>query len=421
MSKLHHNERMNLNGLFGRRAGWLVLALAVSATARAQWTSWGGPNRDFTAASSGLRTEWPAEGPKKVWSRPLGEGYSSILADGDRLYTMYRGEKKERVVCLDAKTGETKWEHAYESDAAPGHVMEFGDGPRSTPLIAGDRIFTIGVSGKMYCLDKTTGKVFWSHDLWKDFGGTVLNHGYSSSPMEYKDHVIALVGGEGHAIVAFRKDDGSVAWKGLDFANSYSTPRIHKVGGEDQLITFMAAEAIGVNPATGELQWRFPHENQWKQNVSMPTLIGDMLFISSPEAGAKGLRLVKTGSSFEAQEVWSNRKVQFYHVTTVLNDGFVYGSSGAQAPNFMMGVNLKSGELAWRERGFAKANCLWADGRLIILDEDGNLALATAKPDGLKVLSKFDAVEGVAWTVPTLVGKTLYVRDKKTLTAYDLG
>jgi outer membrane protein assembly factor BamB len=399
-----------------------VCALGLlSSPASAQWTSWGGPRADFSADCSGLKTEWPESGPKKLWSRALGEGYSAVLVDGDRLYTMYRGESKERVVCLDAKSGETRWEHAYDSDPAPGHVSEFGDGPRATPLISGDRIYTIGVSGSMHCLDKNSGKVHWSKELWKDLGGTVLNHGYSSSPIEYKDTVIVLVGGNGHGIVAFKKEDGAVAWQGTDFDNSFSTPRIYKLRGEDQLITFMAREVAGVDPSSGRLLWSFPHENQWRQNISMPVLIEDVLFISSPEAGARGLKLSRKGEGFDVEEVWSNRKVQFYHVTTVEAGGFVYGCSGGQAPHFMMGVNHKTGELAWRERGFSKANTILADGWLLILDEDGNLALATARPDGLTVHAKVDVVEGVAWTVPTLVGKTLYVRDKKSVSAYDMG
>ncbi|MEK6675251.1 MAG: PQQ-binding-like beta-propeller repeat protein [Planctomycetota bacterium] len=401
-----------------------VLLLTVASTAgmvNAQWTQWGGPHADFITDSKGLAQEWSSDGPKKLWSRSLGEGYSAILVDDGNLYTMYRGDSKERVVCLNSKSGETVWEHGYDSAPRPGHVMEFGDGPRATPLIVGDRLYTIGVAGQMHCFDKKTGKPIWSHDLWTEFDGNVLNHGYSSSPFAYKDTVIVLVGGKDQSIVAFKQTDGSVAWKNQSFANSYATPRILKILGEDQLVTFMATEVIGVDPNNGELKWSFPHENTWKQNISAPILIDDILFISSPDAGAKGLKLAKEGGKFTVTEKWSSRKVQFYHVTTVQRGEYVYGSTGTQSPAFMMGINAKTGELKWRERGFSKANCLWADGRLVILDEDGNLALATAKPEGLTVHSKAKVAESVSWTVPTLVGKTLYLRDKKTITALDLG
>jgi outer membrane protein assembly factor BamB len=399
-----------------------VLAWTLSVQfASAQWTQWGGPHFNFTADSKGLASEWSTDGPKKLWSRPLGEGYSAVLVDGGKLYTMYRAENKERVVCMDAQTGAGVWEYAYDGAPREGHVAEFGDGPRATPLLAGDRLYTIGVSGKLHCLDKNKGTVNWTHDLWTDFGGSVLNHGYSSSPILYKDTVIVLSGGTDQSIIAFHAKDGKVAWKGLSFGNSYSTPRIFKVHGEDQLVTFMATEVIGVDPNNGELKWQFPHENQWKQNISMPILMDDILFISSPDAGARGLKISKEGGRFSVAEAWATRKVQFYHVSTVHVGDFVYGSTGTQAPAFLVGINMKTGELAWRERGFAKSNCLLADGRLIVLDEDGNLALATAKPTGLTVHSKAKVSQAVSWTVPTLVGKTLYVRDKKNLIAFDLG
>lgn len=398
----------------------VVAAEGVSSVC-GQWTQWGGPKCDFSVDTSGLAKEWPSEGPKKLWSRPLGDGYSAVLADDGLLYTMYRADEKERIICLDARTGETKWEHAYGCDARPGHVMEFGDGPRATPLIVGDRLFAIGVSGIMHCLDKKTGQPHWMHDLWTEFEGNILNHGYSSSPLAYKDMVIALVGGKDAAIVAFKQGDGALVWKGMSFENSYSTPQILRIGGEDQLVTFMASEVIGVNPDTGVLLWSHPHENQWKQNVSLPVMIGDILFISANDAGSKGLKILKKGEKYEVEEAWSQRKVQFYHVNTVHVGEYIYGCIGARQPAFMVGVNARTGEMLWRERGFAKANCLLADGKLIILDEDGQLGLATAKPDGLTVHSKVKISDSVCWTVPTLVGKTLYFRDKKEIAAFDLG
>jgi len=411
----------------------LVLAtigLSASCTTRHQpltslptesWTQWGGPNQDFRAPTAELADSWPEEGPKKLWSRDLGEGYSAILVEDGRLYTMYRDEDKEVVIALDAGDGETIWEHRYDHAPAEGHITQYGKGPRSTPMIDGDRIYTIGVAGKMHCLNKKDGKVLWSHELWgEEFGGSFLNHGYSSSPVAYKDTVLALVGGEGHSIVAFNKKDGSVAWQALDYKNSYSTPRIYDVGGQDQLIVFMAEALIGIDPSNGELAWEYPHQNQWGQNINMPVMVDGHLFMSSLEAGAKGLKLTRNGAKTEVEEVWTSRKIQFYHVTSVREGDYVYGSTGGQV-SFMSAVNVKTGEIAWRKRGFAKANVVYADGRLIILDEDGKLALTTATPEDLTVHSEVSLLDKVAWTVPTIVGKTMFVRDKTNILALDLG
>jgi len=406
--------------------GLFVLAFAVSAqTARAQWTQWGGANQDFRVDAKGLAAKWPESGPKQLWKRELGDGYSAILADGGRLYTMYRADDKEIVIALDAATGKTIWEHKYDSGPAEGHVHEFGDGPRSTPLIVNDRLYTIGVSGTMHCLNKEDGTPYWKHELWTDeqFGGNKLNHGYASSPVPYKNTVIVLVGGKGSSIVAFDQTDGKVVWKSLDFQSSYSTPKLINLDGEDQMVTFMADEIIGFNPTNGEMKWRVAHGNQWKQNVCMPVwhAPSKTLVLSSPEAGAKGLRLTKNGDKTEVEEIWSTRKIQFYHVTSVGVDDFVYGTTGTQAPAFFAALNVKTGEVAWRERGFAKSTCLYADGKFIVLDEDGQLALASATPKGLTVDSKTKILEKVTWTVPTLAGKSLFVRDKKNIMALDLG
>ena len=402
----------------------VAVALGIGiAGAGDSWTQWGGPHMNFKADSSELAEKWSDDGPRKLWARELGDGYSAILVDSGRLYTMYRADDKEIVVALNAKTGETIWEHAYEDSPREGHVAQFGSGPRSTPLISGKQIYTIGVAGRMHCLNKNTGKVVWSQELWGDeLGGNFLNHGYSSSPIAYKNTVIALVGGEGSSIVAFNKKTGKVAWKNLDFKNSYSTPRVLNVDGDEQLVTFMAEQLIGVDPDNGELKWQYPHQNQWGQNINMPALIDDKyMLLSSPEAGAKGIKLTSKDGKAEIEEVWSTRKIQYYHVTTVQNGDYVYGSTGTRTPAFMSAVNIKTGEIAWRKRGFAKANVVAADGRLIILDEDGKLYLTTATPEDLTVHSEAEVLERVAWTVPTIVGKMMYVRDKTNITAFDLG
>ncbi|MCH7631683.1 MAG: PQQ-like beta-propeller repeat protein [Planctomycetes bacterium] len=404
-------------------AGVVAVCLLATPSASAQWLQWGGPNQDFKADAKGLAASWPTDGPNKLWQRELGDGYSAILADAGRLYTMFRSDDKEAIISLDAKTGKTIWEHRYDSSPREDHAHEFGDGPRSTPLIAGDRLFAIGVEGKMHCLDKKSGKVYWKRDLWTEFEGNVLNHGYASSPIAYKNTVITLVGGKGAGIVAFDQASGDVVWKNQDFENSYSSPKIIRVDGEDQLVTFMAEQIIGVDPNSGALKWEYPCANRWKQNVCMPTWdeASNTLFFSASQVGSRGLKLKRDGDKTKVEEIWFTRKIHLYHVTSVKIGDYVYGSTGNRAPNFFSAINMKTGEIAWRERGFAKATCVLADGRIIILDEDGNLALVTATPDKFTVHSRFELFDKVAWTVPTIVGKTMYVRDKEKIMALDIG
>ncbi len=386
------------------------------------WTQWGGPGGDFRAPARGLATRWPEGGPETLWRRELGDGYSAILFEDGRLYTMYRAGDEEVVICLDAETGETVWERRYRHAPYQGH-RGYGTGPRSTPLLAGDRLFTVGITGKLQGLSKDDGTVFWSRELWGDeFRGNRLGHGYSSSPVAYKDTVIVTAGGDNASLVALDQSTGEVRWRALSFANSHSSPRLVQLAGERQLLAFMAEELIAVDPDTGALRWRYPHGNQWRHNISQPLVAGgDTVFLSSPQAGARGLRLSRDGEAIRVEELWHSRRIQLYHASAVLSGDWVYGSTGVTSPAFLTAINVRTGENGWRRRGFAKANVVEADGKLVILDEDGVLYLATATPEELVVHARAQLLGRVAWTVPTIVGETLYARDRKQILAVKLG
>ncbi|OWY70226.1 hypothetical protein B7486_15615 [cyanobacterium TDX16] len=401
----------------------LTAVAFVTSPANGQWGQFGGPAQDFKASCGTLATEWPDEGPKQLWSRDLCEGYSGIVIDGDVLYTMGREGDKETVLAINAKDGKTIWQQGYESPPREGHVREFGEGPRGTPTIDGDRIYTIGVSGKMHCLNKKDGEILWSHDLWEEYKGNFLNHGYSSSVFAYGDTAIALVGGKGHSIVAFDKKTGKEVWKGLDFDNSYSSPKLIKVDGEEHLVCFMASEVVAINPKNGKLLWSFEHKNRWGQNICQP-IIGDdhMVFITSVDtAGSKGLKLSKKDGKFEVEEVWANRKVAVHHSNAIRVGDYIYTSTGGQGPGLFFAVNAKTGDMAYRKRGFSKATLLMAGDKFLLLDEDGKLGLVEATPEKFDILAQAKVLDRVSWTVPTLVGTKLYLRDKKKLVALELG
>jgi len=402
--------------------GLSALGILVSA-AQAQWPQWGGPQQNFIVETAGLASAWPQEGPPKIWERELGEGYSGIVADGGTLYTLYRKGDEDVVCALNARTGETIWEYKYAAPPADGHIMEFNAGPRSTPLLAAGRLYTASCSGLLHCLDAKTGQVYWKHELWKEYQGSVLEHGYASSPIAYQNLIIVLVGGDDHAVMAFDQQSGDVVWKRHSYKNSYSSPKLINVDGEDQLAIFFSDRIIGVDPKNGDEKWSYEIGNQFNQNICMAELEPEsrILFFSTPEAGSRGCRLTRNGDDCALEEIWKTRKIQFHHVNSVRVGEHVYGSTGAGAPHFFAAINVKTGEVAWRERGFSKATCLYADGKFIILDEDGNLALARATPEKFELLSKAKVLGARAWTVPTLVGKTLYVRDSKQLIAFDLG
>jgi outer membrane protein assembly factor BamB len=403
-------------------ASLILCGFVVDIRAQSDWLQWGGPSRNFTTNSKGLAAAWPSTGPKRLWSRPLGAGHSAILVSGNTLYTMYNQGEQEVVIALAADTGKTIWEYKYDAPSPAGMDYEFGVGPHSTPLLVGGLLYTVGATGKLFALDKITGKVAWAHDLWTEYGGTKRGRGYSCSPIAYKNTVILTLGGPGQALIAFNQKDGTVAWKNQTLDMSPSSPIIVNVDGQDQLIAFLGKVVAGIDPNNGNLLWSHPHVTEWGLNISTPIWGNDnLLFISSAySGGSRVLKLTQKDGKTTVEELWFHRRMRLHHSTAIRIGDYIYGSSGDFGPSFLAAVNVKTGEIAYQDRSFPKSNLLLAEGKLIILDEDGNLALATATPTELKVISKVSVMRNLAWTVPTLVGTKLYLRDRHTIMALDL-
>jgi outer membrane protein assembly factor BamB len=406
------------------------LCVGLSTEAFADWPQWGGARRDFKSDAKGLATRWPAGGPRKLWERALGEGHSSIVSDGARLYTMYRKGASEYVVALDPASGRTLWEHEYAAPLLPKMDMSYGFGPHSTPLLAGELVCAVGTTGKLNCLNKTTGKRVWGHDLWQDFGGSRINVGYSSSPVAYKETIIVQVGGAGHGLMSFDRRDGRVRWQAHNFRNSSSSPLIIDVDGQPQLVAFMHEEVVGLDPEAGGLLWRHPVGAEWNFHFNISTPVwgeGNLLFVSAAYGtGGRVLRLSRAAAAVgqtattEVRELWQSERTRVHKENAIRLGNVVYASTGHLGPAFFTAIDVKTGRVLWQERAFSHASFLYADGKFIILDEDGTLGLATPTPTGLTVHARVELLNGTSWTVPTLVGTTLYLRDRKNIMALRL-
>ena len=400
-----------------------LLWLAVAATASASdWPQWGGAARDFKSDAKGLAAKWPEGGPKKLWSRELGEGYSAISMHEGRLYTMTRRGNQDVVVAMEAATGKTAWEYAYDAPFDPRADFTYGPGPHSAPLVVGEQVFTVGATGILHGIDRKSGKKLWSHDLLKEYQAYYRPQGFNCSPIAYKDTVIVLAGGPEAGVIAFNKKDGSVAWKKHSFKNASSSPILIRFEGQDQLVATMFEELVGLDPATGDLLWRHSVKTEYGLNVSTPIWGDDnVIFVSAAyDSGSRAIRLKRSGDKFETEEVWYSRLMRVHFGNTIRIGDVVYGSSGDFGPSPLTAIDMKTGQILWRNRGLVRASYVFADGRLIALDEDGNLALLNVAPQGATIISKVQILDRVAWTPPTLVGSTLYVRDRKQLMALDL-
>ena len=400
------------------------------------WRQWGGAARDFVVEGGPLAQSWPDTGPPVLWSRPLGTGHSGILAADGRLYTLYRPgngrgregpwEREETVVALDAATGETLWEYTYPSRLED---TSFGSGPHATPLLVDGRLFAPGTNKQLHALDAVTGEVLWAHDLVADFGAPPLlvrprvKAGYGCSPVAYEELIICSVGGPGQSVMAFRQDDGEVVWRSGDFLVSEAPPRLVDLDGQRQVLVLGGGTLNGLDPETGRILWTHPHDPGNDFNFMVP-LWGDdhIVFVSSGyKTGSRALQLRRDGEATRVEELWYDPQLQFMFLNPVRVGTTVYGSDGTFGPAFMTGLDVRTGETLWQERGFARSSLLHADGKTIIMDEDGDLALARMTPEGMTVLARAPLFETVAWTVPTLVGTTLYARDREKIVALDLG
>ena len=394
------------------------------------WLQWGGPRRNFMVESPALASSWPSGGPKRLWTRSLGEGHSTIVVEGNRIYTMYRAAgllsavrrtQSETIGAFDAATGKTIWEHTYDSSTSALDLSE-GAGPHSTPLIVGDTLFTIGSLMELFALDKNSGKVLWRHDMMKEFGSTPADRGYSPSPLAYRDTILLPGRAKGAGAIAFNQKTGAVAWKAGDYDTGPASPVLINVNGQDQAVISGADEMLGIDPANGAVLWRHPHKTSWGLNISTPVWGADnLLFVSAAyNNGARMLKLAQSGGKTTVQELWFQNRMRT-HIGTVIRLGdFVVGSSGDFGPCPTVAVDVKTGQVLWQNRDFARSTFLYADNKLIIMDEDGNIGLAQPNRQGLNVLTKASVLTNRAWTVPTLVGTTLYVRDRAKMMAFDL-
>jgi outer membrane protein assembly factor BamB len=420
----------------------LVLVVVVTGMAMAQtletgnWSQWGGPDRNFAAPAGNLAETWPPEGPPVLWSRPLGLGHSSIVVDDGMLYTLYRPgteisrsgpwEPREFVVAIDAETGETIWEHEYASEPLN---FSYGAGPHATPLVVGDRVFTAGTNKQIFAFDKATGEVLWSHDLVRDFDAPptlirpAVKAGFASSPVAYDGTFILQVGGEGQAVMAFDQATGEPVWSSGDFLVAQAAPLLIDVDGQEQVVIFGGQTVNGLNPATGEVLWSHGHDTNGDMNNSMPVWGPDnILFLSSAyDQGSRALHLTRSGHETTVEELWFSNRFGLMFSNAIRLGDHIYGTDGDFGPAFMAAVDVTDGVIAWQQRGFGRSSLIYADDKAIIIDEDGRLVLARLSPDGMTVLAESQIFHTQSWTVPTLVGATLYARDREKIVALDLG
>lgn len=394
----------------------VLLALAVQAFAQsnANWPQWRGANRDGISKETGLLKQWPAEGPPLVWKATgAGRGYSSFSIANGRMYTMGLRGEREFIVAFDVATGKEVWATAQPSQAFKN---DRGDGPRGTPTIDGDRIYVLGGNGDLSALEAKTGKIVWSKNVLKEFGGSNIRWGISESPLVMGNKLLVNAGGPGASIVALNRTNGNVLWKSQSDEAGYSSGIPFEVNGGTQVVFFTAERAVGLDPNDGKLLWEYARPSNNVANVATPIVRANRVFISSDYGTGGGVVEIKPDN--KAQEVWFSKEMRNHHSSSVLIGDYLYGFSSA----ILTAVKFDTGEIAWKDRSVGKGSLVFADGHLYCFSENGVMGLVEATPTGYKEKGRFKIQQDQlpTWTHPVVAGGRLYLRDQDTIYAYDV-
>ncbi|HEX8352466.1 MAG TPA: PQQ-binding-like beta-propeller repeat protein [Pyrinomonadaceae bacterium] len=391
-------------------------APGAAAQGSGEWPQWRGPNRDGLSKETGLLKQWPEAGPPLAWkSAGAGRGYSSLSASKGRLYTMGLRGEREFVVAFDFKTGKEVWATphggAFRNDR--------GDGPRGTPTVDGERVYALGGNGDLTALDAATGRVAWTMNVLKKFGGSNITWGISESPLVVGEKLLVNPGGEGAGIVALDKKDGSLIWKSQSDRAGYSSGIPVVVGGKTQVVFFTSERGLGLDLETGRLLWEYPRAANRTANAATPVARGNRVFITSDYGNGGGLVELKADAKgVTASEVYFTKEMRNHHSSSVLVGEHLYGFSGG----ILTAMRFDTGEVAWKDRSVGKGSLVYADGLLYLLSENGVVGIAEATPEGYRERGRFRIPQDSlpTWAHPVVAGGHLFLRDQDTIYAYDL-
>ena len=373
---------------------------AVSRVSGADWPQWRGPDRNGIASG---KINWPSPGPKQLWKAAVGEGYSSVAIRNGRAYTMGNADGQDTVWCLDAKTGAVVWKYSYPCPAVKDYP-----GPRVTPTVDGNLVYTVSRNGNLFALDAAKGAVVWSADYVKDFGAKLPRWGFAGSPLVDGKLLLVNAGGAAASVVAFDKSAGQVVWKsGTDVAG-YSSPVIATLGDQRIVLMFSATGLYGYNLADGKELWNAKWTTPAGVNASDPMVFGDKVFLTS--GYGSGCTLLKITNT-SAEEVYKNRDFSSLSGNTVFIGGFLYGYTGKSDAPVLACLDPNTGVVKWKNAK-AGGSLIAAGNNLIIQAYDGSLIVAEADPAAYKEIGRATVLTGACMNPPSLANGCVYCRNE---------
>jgi outer membrane protein assembly factor BamB len=374
-----------------------------------EWPGFRGPDRSGVVRGVRIDTNWSASPPVVLWRRRIGPGWSSFAVNGDLFYTQEQRGDEEIVAC----SGEPVWRHR---DRVRFYESNGGAGPRGTPTVSNDRIYSLGATGLMNALDAQTGAVVWSRNAASDTNAEVPMWGFSSSPLVIDQNVIVATGG---TLAGYDAATGKPRWVGKDNGVSYSSPHLVTIGGVRQAV-LLSRTVTGVSPADGKILWQYQSDGG---AIVQPAVIGDgdILISSMTFTGGIGTRrvTVKPGTDgWNVTERWSSNRLKPFFNDVVIHKGYAFGFDG----NILASIDLSDGTRKWKggRYGSGQLILLAEQDLLLVLSEEGELALVSATPDTFTEIARAPAIEGKTWNHPVLVGDLLLVRNGEEMAAFRL-
>jgi len=417
--RLRYSSFLVRYSIFAFSCCWLFYSSHFQTLSAADWPQFLGPDRNGVSRETGLLTSWPEKGPPLLWEKSIGEGYSGPVVAGDKVILFHRLGNEDVVECLDAGTGRELWKFAYPTE----YVDDFGkgNGPRSTPFVGGERVYTLGAQGELHALDLRTGKKVWHHDLAQEYSAAKNFFGIGTSPLLEGDLLLVNAGPPGGGVLAFHKETGKEVRRAKCEPASYSSPVAATINGTRHVFFFTMSGLVSLNPKTGDIRFRKPWRARIRASVTAatPLVIKDQVFISaSYGTGAVLLRVHDN----DVEEIWKSDAAMSNHYNTCIHKaGFLYGCDGRQEEGARLRcIELATGKVRWTKEGFGCANMILAENHLLTLSEHGDLLLLEANPDEYKELARVHVLDKPCRAPLALADGRLYARNDNKLICWNL-
>lgn len=389
-------------------------ATSESVIRRVEWPGFRGPDRDGVVRGAQIETDWSKAPPVELWRRPIGPGWSSFAVDGDRIYTQEQRGEEELVSAYRLSNGEPVWRHR---DRVRFYESNGGAGPRATPTLHNGRVYTLGATGILNALDGRTGAGVWTRNAAKDTGAPLPGWGFAGSPLVAGDVVVVATSGR---LAGYDIATGNLRWVRQTGGGGYSSPHFTTIGGVPQILLLSGAGATSVAPADGTVLWS--HSFQAGVAIVQPALVADGVLISAGDmmggVGIRRLAVSHTGPRWTVDERWTTRGLKPYFNDYVVHKGHAYGFDGS----ILACIDINDGARRWKGGRYGQGQVVLLPDQdaLLVLSEEGELALVRAAPDQFTELARFKAIEGKTWNHPVLVGDVLLVRNGEEMAAFRL-